>query len=101
MSAIACTSAELHVLLLQAGEWEHAERLMAWLAALDVAPAAHPPVAAALAADAQALLAPLLAAAYPQGLAGRYALDPKVGSGDSSLSGVGQPADSCSAGLLA
>lgn len=101
MSAVACTSAELHVLL-QAGEWEHAERLMAWLAALDVAPAAHPPVAAALAADAQALLAPLLAAAYPQGLAGRYALDPKVGLCDgSSLSGFGQPANFCSAGLLA
>jgi hypothetical protein len=39
---------------------------MGWLAASGVAPAAHPPVAAALAADAARLLAPLLAAAQPK-----------------------------------
>lgn len=48
---------------LQAGDWERASTLMGWLGALGVAPAAHPPVAAALAADAGRLLAPLLAAA--------------------------------------
>lgn len=63
---------------LQADEWERAKLLMAWLSSLGVAPAAHPAVAAALAADVGRLLSPLLAAAYPQGLQGRYALDPKV-----------------------
>ena len=39
---------------------------MGWLGASGVSPAAHPPVAAALAADAARLLAPLLAAAQPK-----------------------------------
>ncbi len=51
---------------------------MGWLQALGALPAAHPPVAAALAAEVGRLLAPLLAAAYPQGLAGRYVLETKV-----------------------
>ncbi len=51
---------------------------MGWLRALEVDVVMHAPVAAALATEVGALLAPLLAAAFPGGACGYYALSPKV-----------------------
>ncbi len=51
---------------------------MGWLKTLGVDVVAYAPVAAALAAEVSSLLAPLLAAAFPFGACGYYALSPKV-----------------------
>lgn len=62
----------------QAGAWEQGTQLMGWLKRLGVDVVAHPPVASALASEVGALLAPLLAAAFPGGACGHYSLSPKV-----------------------
>jgi hypothetical protein len=66
------------VLRVQAGCWEQATKVMRWLSAVGADPVAHIPVAAAVAAEVQALLQPLLSAAFPHGTTGRYALDTRV-----------------------
>jgi len=68
---------DLLAALLRAGAWEQGTQLMGWLKRLGVDVVAHPPVASALASEVGALLAPLLAAAFPGGACGHYSLSPK------------------------